>query len=65
MQFVKPENTQEKGIEREDNFAHSSSQKILVRERERERERERSFTGAAMEKRRQLKRRSSSHGGRK
>jgi len=41
MQFVKPENTQKKGIEREDNFTHSSSQKISVRERERERERER------------------------
>jgi hypothetical protein len=62
MQFVKPENTPEKGIEREDNFTHSSSQKILVREREREREiLQRSSCG----ERRKLKRRSSSHGGRK
>jgi hypothetical protein len=35
---VKPENTQKKGIERGDNFTHSSSQKILVRERERVRD---------------------------
>jgi hypothetical protein len=41
-----PENTPEKGVEREDNFTHSSSQKISMRERERER----SFTGAAVEK---------------
>jgi hypothetical protein len=33
---VKPENTPKKGIERGDNFTHSSSQKILERERERD-----------------------------
>jgi hypothetical protein len=60
MQFVKPENTQKKGIEREDNFTHSSSQKISVRERERE-----ILHRSSCGERRKLKRRSSSHGGRK
>jgi hypothetical protein len=61
MQFVKPENTPEKGIEREDNFTHSSSPEDLG---EREREREILHRSSCGE-RRKLKRRSSSHGGRK